>query len=203
MGVLSFWRCLAIVILASCALAATPQAASTPNPPSPDATTSDLMEVVFKQEQLIARLETTTSKLQLENEALREEVRLLNAASSSMDSVGSAAHSALKAEVLRLTRKLSLSPRRAREAKEGGDSTFSHEDQWTRPQHVSIHCKEAADVALRPLSEDDRGADECLVLEVRAPDVDARFVLYCGADEVGDDGAGDGGSGTGGHGEGS
>ena len=54
--------------------------------------------------------------------------------------------------------------------------------QWTRPQNVAIVCKDAASVHVAPLADEDRPNDECLVLRVQAPDLEARFVMYCDAD---------------------
>ena len=52
----------------------------------------------------------------------------------------------------------------------------------TWPQNVAIVCKDAASVHVAPLADEDRPNDECLVLRVQAPDLEARFVMYCDAD---------------------
>jgi len=72
-------------------------------------------------------------------------------------------------------------------ARASADKDHEEEEEdvaWRRPQQVSVVCKEAAVVSVLPLAEEDRPNDECLVLHVQAPELDARFVLYCDDEEA-------------------
>jgi hypothetical protein len=164
------------------ALVAGPTSSSSSSP-SP----TRLDEVVFRQDQLIASLQTTVGRLQDENAALREQLRVLETASATVEGASRAPVSALRAEVLRL---VARSAAAAGGARGGGTNETrlpadAHPNRWREPQHVTISCKEGADVLVRPLSADDVGPlGECLLLEVRAPpQLDARFALYCGPEE--------------------
>jgi hypothetical protein len=49
------------------------------------------------------------------------------------------------------------------------------------PKEISIFCPQDPQIRIVDLSEDDRDRDECLVLNIAAPDVSSRLVLFCNA----------------------
>lgn len=170
----------------------------------------ELISIILQQEQLISSLQTEANELREMNQGLTEALHVIEGSSSSSGSggggnsiqdVGRASASILKREVLKLTRKIHTMPRPPRSRRgdassddDGDDGNDSHsgitdeDDRWLNPQTVKIVCKETTEVSVKPLSRDDSPNDECLVLEVRAPDLDAKFVLYCDRDDDEEDG---------------
>jgi len=49
------------------------------------------------------------------------------------------------------------------------------------PKEISIFCPQDPVIRIMDLSEDERDRDECLVLNIAAPDVSSRLVLFCNA----------------------
>ena len=47
------------------------------------------------------------------------------------------------------------------------------------PKEISIICPQDPQIRIVDLSADDRDRDECLVLNIAAPDVSSRLVLFC------------------------
>ena len=162
-------------------------------------------------EALVGRLHAALQELRDENAALRRRLALLDASSASMPAALGASAATLKAEVFRLVRKeqeIAVARRAAadeaagaagagvgagagagasagaRAGAEDADEAAEAEAAWRRPQQVSVVCKEAAVWSVLPLAEEDRPNDECLVLHVQAPELDARFVLYCDDEEA-------------------
>jgi hypothetical protein len=144
----------------------------------------DMMDVIFKQEQVIARLQSTVATLREENSLLSEQLRLLNVTSASVEGVAGSSSSLLRTEVLRLTQKVALEAALAssRKSSKAEGVYVDAGDKWTQPQHVSVMCMQGAEVQVRPLDIYDRPNDECFILDVRGQDLESRFVLYCDAD---------------------
>ena len=61
------------------------------------------------------------------------------------------------------------------------------------PKEVSIWCPQEPEVKIVDLGEDERNRDECLVLNINAPNVNSRLVLFCNTDQSGGGGGGGGG----------
>ena len=62
------------------------------------------------------------------------------------------------------------------------------------PKEVSIWCPQEPEVKIVDLGEDERNRDECLVLNINAPNVNSRLVLFCNQNgSGGGSGGGDGG----------
>eukprot|EP00946_MAST-07B_sp_MAST-7B-sp1_P004192 g4192.t1 len=55
------------------------------------------------------------------------------------------------------------------------------------PKEISIFCPNDPTIKIVDLSEDERNRDECLVLNIAAPDVSSRLVLFCNAHSLDDD----------------
>ncbi len=53
------------------------------------------------------------------------------------------------------------------------------------PKEISIFCPQDPTIRIVDLNEDERDRDECLVLNIAAPDVSSRLVLFCNAHEMG------------------
>jgi hypothetical protein len=123
---------------------------------------------------------------------------MLESSSASIGGAISASNAALKTEVFRLVRKTQEKRDEKHQAQENygkknnenNDSNEANENgneqrsntgigQWTRPQQVNVVCKDTAAISVTPLAEEDRGNDECLILQFKAPDLDSRFVMYC------------------------
>jgi hypothetical protein len=160
-------------------------------------------EILYNQEVLIGRLYAALGQLRSENTALRDKIGLLESNSASVGGAISASNAALKAEVFRLVRKTQEkrdnqlhhndpSHNEEKHTFSGGEGEEEEEEerkkynnnnngigQWTRPQQVNVVCKDAAAISVVPLAEEDRGNDECLILQFKAPDLDSRFVMYC------------------------
>lgn len=146
-------------------------------------------EILYSQEVLIGRLYAALGQLRSENAALRDKIGLLESSSASVGGAISASNAALKTEVFRLVRKTQekRDNHRSGQEEEGGGSSDEEGKninnngigQWTRPQQVNVVCKDAAAISVVPLTEEDRGNDECLILQFKAPDLDSRFVMYC------------------------
>jgi hypothetical protein len=49
------------------------------------------------------------------------------------------------------------------------------------PKEISIFCPSDPVIKIMDLSEDERDRDECLVLNIAAPEVSSRLVLFCNA----------------------
>jgi hypothetical protein len=49
------------------------------------------------------------------------------------------------------------------------------------PKEISIFCPQDPTIKIVELNEDERNRDECLVLNIAAPDVSSRLVLFCNA----------------------
>ncbi|CAN0310378.1 unnamed protein product [Pylaiella littoralis] len=47
------------------------------------------------------------------------------------------------------------------------------------PKEISIFCHEAPEVKIVDLAQDHRGNNECLILNINAPDVSSQLVLKC------------------------
>ena len=60
------------------------------------------------------------------------------------------------------------------------------------PKEISIFCPQDPQIRIVDLSEDDRDRDECLVLNIAAPDVSSRLVLFCNAHQMTDKNEGEG-----------
>lgn len=157
---------------------------------TPDASSvDDDDEILYSQEVLIGRLYAALGQLRSENAALRDKIGLLESSSASVGGAISASNAALKTEVFRLVRKTQekRDNHRSGQEEEGGGSSDEERKninnngigQWTRPQQVNVVCKDAAAISVVPLTEEDRGNDECLILQFKAPDLDSRFVMYC------------------------
>jgi len=56
------------------------------------------------------------------------------------------------------------------------------------PKEISIFCPQDPTIRIMDLSEDERDRDECLVLNIAAPDVSSRLVLFCNAHPLEDSG---------------
>ena len=61
------------------------------------------------------------------------------------------------------------------------------------PKEVSIWCPQEPEVKIVDLGEDERNRDECLVLNINAPNVNSRLVLFCNTGQSGGGGGGGGG----------
>ena len=55
------------------------------------------------------------------------------------------------------------------------------------PKEISIFCPNDPTIKIVDLSEDERNRDECLVLNIAAPDVSSRIVLFCNAHSLDDE----------------
>ena len=55
------------------------------------------------------------------------------------------------------------------------------------PKEISIFCPQDPTIKIVELSEDERNRDECLVLNIAAPDVSSRLVLFCNAHSLDED----------------
>jgi hypothetical protein len=148
----------------------------------------EVASLLQQQELHITRLQAQVSELSAERTLLQQQVRLLNATTATAGSVSAATHGSLKAEVRRLLARLHAPDGPSAPADEAGAGSGRAEDEspWSRPQQVSLTCKET-EVDIRPLEADDRVNGECMVLRVMGGDVAARFVLYCDAGEEGEE----------------
>ena len=129
----------------------------------------------------ISRLHSAMNALAGGDAGGPEQERLLNSATKS-----------LRAEVRRFITRASRDP-----ADDDGD-----EPAWASPQHVSVMCAGEVNIQSRPLGRDDRGGGECLVFDVSAGDLNARFALFCDDEGEGGGGGSDHGRGGGGRGGG-
>eukprot|EP00752_Nemacystus_decipiens_P006112 g5513.t2 len=60
------------------------------------------------------------------------------------------------------------------------------------PKEISIFCSEPPEIKIVDLSQDHRGNNECLILNINAPDVSSQLVLKCdGSTSDGDFGWGE------------
>ena len=57
----------------------------------------------------------------------------------------------------------------------------------TDPRRFLYFCPNDPTIKIVDLSEDERNRDECLVLNIAAPDVSSRLVLFCNAHSLDDD----------------
>jgi len=152
-------------------------------------------EILYSQEVLIGRLYSALGQLRSENTALRDKLAMLESSSASIGGAISSSNAALKTEVFRLVRKTQEKRDEKHQEQENNDKENNENNdanengkeqrsntgigQWTRPQQVNVVCKDAAAISVIPLAEEDRGNDECLILQFKAPDLDSRFVMYC------------------------
>ena len=56
------------------------------------------------------------------------------------------------------------------------------------PKEISIFCPQDPTIRITDLNEEERDRDECLVLNIAAPDVSSRLVLFCNAHPLDNDG---------------
>lgn len=55
------------------------------------------------------------------------------------------------------------------------------------PKEISIFCPQDPTIKIVDLNEDERNRDECLVLNIAAPDISSRLVLFCNAHSLEED----------------